>query len=78
MSAMNVTLPKDQQKWLEAEVAAGRFASIDEAVAAAVADFMTLDAIEAGLQDMRAGRLVPHDAAMDEIDAVIAGAARDR
>jgi hypothetical protein len=26
---MNVTLPSDQQKWLEAEVAAGRFQSID-------------------------------------------------
>jgi antitoxin ParD1/3/4 len=37
---MNVTLPEDQQKWLEAEVAAGRFASIDEALAAAVAGLM--------------------------------------
>jgi antitoxin ParD1/3/4 len=37
---MNVTLPEDQQKWLEAEVAAGRFASVDEAVAAAVAGLM--------------------------------------
>jgi predicted transcriptional regulator len=73
---MNVTLPKDQVKWLEAEVAAGRFASIDEAVASAVADLMMVDGLEAGLADMRAGRLVPHDAAMDEIDAVIADAAR--
>lgn len=72
---MNVKLPKDQQKWLEAEVAAGRFASIDEAVALAVADLMMLDGIEAGLEDVRAGRLVPHETAMDEIDAVIAHAA---
>ncbi len=52
---MNVKLPKDQQKWLEAEVAAGRFASIDEAVALAVADLMMLDGIEAGLEDVRSG-----------------------
>ncbi len=37
---MNVTLPEDQQKWLEAEVAAGRFASVDEALAAAVSGLM--------------------------------------
>jgi antitoxin ParD1/3/4 len=41
---MNVTLPSDQQKWLEAEVAAGRFESIDDALAAAVAELMSLDA----------------------------------
>jgi len=39
---MNVTLPIEQQKWLEAEVAAGRFASIDEALAVAVADLMAI------------------------------------
>jgi Arc/MetJ-type ribon-helix-helix transcriptional regulator len=39
---MNVKLPADQQKWLEAEVAAGRFASIDEALAVAVADLMAI------------------------------------
>lgn len=39
---MNVTLPLEQQKWLEAEVAAGRFRSIDEAVATAVADLMAI------------------------------------
>jgi antitoxin ParD1/3/4 len=41
---MNVTLPFDQQKWLEAEVAAGRFESIDDALAAAVAELMSIDA----------------------------------
>jgi antitoxin ParD1/3/4 len=39
---MNVKLPPEQQKWLEAEVAAGRFASIDEALAVAVADLMSI------------------------------------
>jgi Arc/MetJ-type ribon-helix-helix transcriptional regulator len=40
---MNITLPADQQKWLEAEVAAGRFESIDDALAAAVAELMSID-----------------------------------
>jgi antitoxin ParD1/3/4 len=37
---MDITLPEDQQRWLEAEVAAGRYASVDEALAAAVAGLM--------------------------------------
>ncbi|MFZ1103763.1 MAG: hypothetical protein WAN86_13130 [Hyphomicrobiaceae bacterium] len=41
---MDVSLPSDQQKWLEAEVAAGRFESIDDALAAAVAELMSIDA----------------------------------
>ena len=39
---MNITLTPEQQKWLETEVAAGHFDSIDDAVAAAVAGLMTL------------------------------------
>lgn len=35
---MNIQLPPDQQKWLEEQVKAGHFASLDEAVAAAVDD----------------------------------------
>ena len=41
---MIITLPPEQQTWLEAEIAAGRFTSIDAAVAAAVAGLMSLDA----------------------------------
>jgi Arc/MetJ-type ribon-helix-helix transcriptional regulator len=33
---MTITLTPAQQKWLEAEVAAGRYASVEEAVRAAV------------------------------------------
>jgi antitoxin ParD1/3/4 len=40
--AMNILLPREQQEWLEAEVAAGHFSSIDEAVAAAVAELKSL------------------------------------
>ena len=39
---MNVKLPPEQQKWLEGQVAAGHFASIDQALAAAVADVMSI------------------------------------
>jgi antitoxin ParD1/3/4 len=42
ISAMNISLPKEQLDWLEAEVAAGRFSSIDEALAVAVADLKVL------------------------------------
>jgi antitoxin ParD1/3/4 len=39
---MNISLPKEQLDWLEAEVAAGRFSSIDEALSVAVADLKAL------------------------------------
>jgi antitoxin ParD1/3/4 len=39
---MNVLLPREQQEWLEAEVAAGHFASVDEAIAVAVAELKAL------------------------------------
>lgn len=39
---MNVKLPADQLRWLERKVDAGQFASVDEAVATAVGDFMAL------------------------------------
>ena len=41
---MNISLSADQRAWLEAEVAAGRFSSVDEAVAFAVAGLMDLEA----------------------------------
>jgi antitoxin ParD1/3/4 len=39
---MKISLPPEQEKWLEAEVAAGHFTSIDEALAVAVADLMAI------------------------------------
>ena len=39
---MNISLPKEQLEWLEAEVAAGRFSSIDEALTIAVAELKAL------------------------------------
>ena len=37
---MTITLTPKQQAWLEAEVAAGHFSSVEEAVQVAVAEFM--------------------------------------
>jgi predicted transcriptional regulator len=49
-----------------------------EAVAAYVArERSIIDGIAVGMADMKAGRTVPHDDAMDEIDAVIDGVDRD-
>jgi antitoxin ParD1/3/4 len=39
---MKITLPAEQEQWLEAQVAAGSFASVDEALAVAVADLMAV------------------------------------
>jgi len=41
---MNVKLPSEQQKWLEEQVAAGYFQSLDDALALAVADLMAFHA----------------------------------
>jgi Arc/MetJ-type ribon-helix-helix transcriptional regulator len=40
---MNIKLPSRQQKWLENQVAAGHFGSLDEALALAVADLMAAE-----------------------------------
>jgi antitoxin ParD1/3/4 len=40
---MSITLPREQQEWLEAQVKAGVYASVDEAVASILAEHMHLD-----------------------------------
>ena len=40
---MNVKLPPRQLEWLEAQVAAGQFASVNEALTVAVADLMAIE-----------------------------------
>jgi len=40
---MNIKLPSRQQQWLEDQIAAGQFASLDEALALAVADLMAAE-----------------------------------
>jgi Arc/MetJ-type ribon-helix-helix transcriptional regulator len=52
---MSITLPQEQQDWLDAQVAASRFSSIDEALAAAVASYMAGNNYDASsaLEDFR-------------------------
>ena len=40
---MSITLPREQQEWLETQVKAGVYKSVDEAVARFVAEHMDLD-----------------------------------
>jgi antitoxin ParD1/3/4 len=40
---MNITLSPDQKKWLEAQVGAGHFSSVDNALAVAVAELMAIN-----------------------------------
>jgi antitoxin ParD1/3/4 len=39
---MNIKILPEQAKWLEAEIAAGRFDSVDDAIATALADLMSI------------------------------------
>lgn len=43
---MNIPLPPAQEDWLKAQVAAGRFASLEDAIASAVAGLQVQDAID--------------------------------
>ena len=40
---MNITLPREQQEWLEAQVKAGAYESVDEALASIVDEHMLID-----------------------------------
>jgi antitoxin ParD1/3/4 len=40
---MTINLPREQQEWLEAQVKAGAYDSVEEAVASIVAEHMHLD-----------------------------------
>lgn len=40
---MTITLPREQQEWLEAQVKAGHYDSIEDVVASIVAEHMQLD-----------------------------------
>ncbi len=59
---MNLPLPPAQIAWLEAQVAAGRFASLEEALASAVAQLQAQDDID----DSWAKPLI--DEALEELD----------
>ena len=73
---MTVQLSPQQQSWLEAQVAAGHFSSLEEAVAVAISDLMATSEddlewakplIEAGLAELDRGEGIPGDQAMKDI-----------
>ncbi len=43
---MNIPLPPDQEDWLRAQVAAGRFTSLEDAIASAVAGLRAQEVID--------------------------------
>jgi Arc/MetJ-type ribon-helix-helix transcriptional regulator len=82
---MNIKLPGKQQKWLEEQVAAGRFGSVGDAVAVAVADLMgirddDLSWAKPYVDEARAaaarGETVSLDDALGDIDAHLAALKR--
>lgn len=40
---MNITLPREQQEWLEAQVKAGAYDSIEDALTSILAEHMNMD-----------------------------------
>ena len=82
---MNIKLPGNQQKWLEEQVASGRFDSVDDAVALAVADLMRIGDddlswakpyVDEGRAAAARGETVSLDEALGDIDAHLAALKR--
>ena len=78
---MNVTLPTDQREWLEAQVVAGRFTSVDEALVVAVADLMAIQAddlawakpyVDEALTSVARGDVTSGDDFLNRLDAKLA------
>ncbi|MBB6252793.1 CopG family ribbon-helix-helix protein [Nitrospirillum iridis] len=68
---------KDQLAALSAQTNRTRSYLAAEAIADYVArEIALVEGIQRGLADIEAGRLVPHDQAMDELDAAIEAVAR--
>ena len=73
---MTIQLSPEQQRWLEAQVAAGHFALLEQAVAVAVADLMATVAddldwakplVDAASEELAGGEGVPGDEAIARI-----------
>jgi Arc/MetJ-type ribon-helix-helix transcriptional regulator len=80
-AGMKIDLPADQQKWLESEVAAGRFSSVEEAIAVAVSDLRTVGSddlswmkpyVEAARREAEAGNTISGEDFIAELDQIVA------
>lgn len=85
VNQMNIRLRPEQQAWLEAQVAAGHFSSVDDAVALAVSDLMAIGDddlawakpyVDEGRAAAARGEVVSLDDAAADIDAHIAALKR--
>lgn len=74
---MQIRLTKDQEDWLQAQVAAGRFASLDEALAEAI-DGLRAEGealtwakplVDEGLAELDRGESIPADEVFADIEA---------
>jgi antitoxin ParD1/3/4 len=81
ISYMTITLHPSQQKWLEEQVAAGRFASVEDAVALAIAELMEIDGgdlawakpyVDEARDAVARGEVVSVEDAVADIDAHLA------
>ena len=77
---MTIQLSPEQEQWLKAQVAAGHFASLEQAVAVAVADLMaTVDhdldwakpQVDVAAEELTRGEGVPGDEAIRRIRAAL-------
>jgi antitoxin ParD1/3/4 len=77
---MTITLTPEQLKWIEQQVAGGKFESVEEAVRLAVADLMTIDSddlswarplVDEARASIGRGEGIPADAVKSELDSYL-------
>jgi antitoxin ParD1/3/4 len=76
---MQIHLTKDDEDWLRAQVAAGRFASLDEALAEAIDSLRAEDEavawakplVEEGLAELDRGESIPAEEVFASLDALL-------
>lgn len=73
---MSIQLSPEQQRWLEAQVAAGHFSSLEEAVTVAIADLMAIaeddldwakPLVDEAIASVERGEGIPADEAWERI-----------
>jgi antitoxin ParD1/3/4 len=77
---MNITLPREQQEWLEAQVKAGAYRTVEDAVATILEQHMNLDIddmawakslVDEGRASMERGETLTLDEHLAHIDSTL-------
>jgi len=80
LAEMTITLTSEQLRWLEQQVANGRFDSVEDAVRLAVTDLMAIDTddlawarplVDEARASIARGEGLPADSVRNEIDAYL-------